>query len=52
MQTGWQKDKGKWYWLKSSGEMASDELVRTGGKVYYVDKNGKMCYTDENGELK
>ena len=52
MQTGWLKDKDKWYWLKSSGEMASDELVRTGANVYYVDKNGKMCYTDENGVLK
>ncbi|MCJ7844799.1 hypothetical protein MUB35_05650 [Blautia sp. NSJ-175] len=32
--------------------MVADDLVRTGGKVYYVDKSGKMCYTDSSGALK
>ncbi|QJU17721.1 hypothetical protein HL650_10090 [Blautia pseudococcoides] len=51
MMTGWIQDNKKWYYLKSSGAMAADELVRTGGKVYYVDKSGKMCYTDKTGAL-
>lgn len=52
MQTGWVKDNEKWYYLKANGAMVSDSLVRTGGKVYYVDKSGKMCYTDASGALK
>ena len=52
MMTGWIQDNKKWYYLKSSGAMAADELVRAGGKVYYVDKSGKMCYTDSSGALK
>lgn len=52
MQTGWLQDNGKWYYLKANGAMVADNLVRTGGKVYYVDKSGKMCYTDSSGALK
>lgn len=52
MQTGWVKDDEKWYYLKANGAMVSDGLVRSGGKVYYVDKSGKMCYTDASGALR
>ena len=52
MKTGWIEWKKNWYYLKANGAMAADELVRTGGKVYYVDKSGKMCYTDKTGALR
>lgn len=52
MKTGWIEWKKNWYYLKANGAMAADELVRTGGEVYYVDKSGKMCYTDSSGALK
>lgn len=51
MKTGWIVWKKKWYYLKAIGAMVADDLVRTGGKVYYVDKSGKMCYTDSSGAL-
>ncbi|WP_455424029.1 peptidoglycan-binding protein [Blautia parvula] len=52
MKTGWIEWKKNWYYLKANGAMVSDNLVRTDGKVYYVDKSGKMCYTDSSGALK
>ncbi len=51
MKTGWIEWKKNWYYLKANGAMVSDNLVRTGGKIYYVDKSGKMCYTDSSGAL-
>ena len=51
MMTGWIEWKNNWYYLKANGAMTADELVRTGGNVYYVDKSGKMCYTDKTGAL-
>ena len=38
METGWLLYENTWYYLKATGEMASDEWV-DGGK-YYVDANG------------
>lgn len=41
MQTGWLNDNGKWYYLKSSGEMACNEILQIDGKKYHFDTSGQ-----------
>ncbi|MBR6172029.1 MAG: hypothetical protein IKQ49_02515 [Eubacterium sp.] len=40
VQTGWQKQNGKWYYLKPSGAMAANEYC----KGYWLNKNGSWTY--------
>lgn len=42
MRTGWVRWNGLWYYLKSSGEMASNEWVKYNGQWYFLTKEGRM----------
>lgn len=39
MATGWQKVDDNWYYLESSGAMASNQWIGN----YYVESNGAMA---------
>ncbi len=41
MSTGWQKAKGKWYYLNSDGKMQTGKQV-VSGKVYFLNSSGAM----------
>ena len=57
MITGWLKDGGKWYYLETSGKMATSKWING---TYYVKANGVMAtnewvdggryYVDANGK--
>ena len=54
MQTGWLKDEGKRYYLKSSGAMACNELLTVespihGIELYVFAADGHMLRTNERG---
>ncbi len=39
---GWYEDKGKWYYLKDNGIMATGWIKDKDGRWYYLDSNGAM----------
>lgn len=42
IKKGWYKDKnGKYFYRKSSGKLAKNEWIKTGGKKYYADANSR-----------
>lgn len=54
MQTGWLKDKGKWYFLKNDGSMAHKEMLMIkspiyGEETYIFAADGHMLQTNERG---
>ena len=49
MKSGWYKDNNeKWYFLKSSGAMTSNEYV----DGYYLDTNGTWCQCLKEATIK
>lgn len=49
----WVKDKGKWYFLRSNGEMARNQMRSYKGKSYYFKADGSMAVSEAvswNGE--
>ena len=56
MQTGWIKDKDKWYYLNANGSMKTGWL-QIGADWFYLNTNGSMAadtyigiwYVDKNG---
>ena len=42
MQTGWNNDNGKWYYMGTDGAMRLGKQQLIGGKVYLFDTHGVM----------
>ena len=56
MQTGWIQENNKWYYLKSSGAMASNEMLTIesteyGEEKYVFAQEGHMMCTNDRGAL-
>ena len=46
MATGWKKVKGTYYFFDANGVMATEEFVKSGKKIYWLNKDGS--WTDES----